>query len=96
MPDRQFYSGLALTSLFVICILAALDQLWPEGTQWSFSIPLLIIFVLLTVVMFVIGKNAASNQNPYMFSRAFLAFTFAKIYETIVFMKLSRTPGKKL
>lgn len=128
MPDRQFYSGLAITSLVVLGILTALGYLVPEGTEWAFSIPLLIIFVLLTVVMFVVGKNAASNQNPYMFSRAFLAFTFAKImfsmlmilvyekmneggdrlylisflvvylsftiYETLVFMKLSQTPGK--
>lgn len=129
MPERQFYSGLAMTAITVLCILAGLGYVMPEGTEWAFSIPLLVIFVLLTVVMYVVGKNAASNQNPYMFSRAFLAFTFAKImfsilmilvyekmndgedrlylisflivylsftiYETMVFMKLSRTPGNQ-
>ena len=76
--------------------------------------------------MYVIGKQAAANKNPNLFSRAFMGFTFAKIvfsilmilifeklnqandrsyligflcvyviftiYETMVFMKLSRSP----
>ncbi|MDX1685387.1 MAG: hypothetical protein R3275_09130 [Saprospiraceae bacterium] len=126
MPNRQFYLGLATTTVLTLLALAGLYYILPRGFDLNFIMPLLIVFIILTIVMFVIGKKAAYDKNPYRFGRVFLIFTFGKIlfsvlmiviyeqinqsghryyllsflvvylsftiYETVIFMRLSKSP----
>ena len=79
MSHRQFYRGLGLTALFTLLVLEMLYYLKPAYEVRGFSLIFVAIFVSFTVIMYLTGKKASFDKNPYKFSRAFLAFTFLKI-----------------
>lgn len=79
MSQKQFYLGLGLTAGTTLMLLAVLYQIQPSLQTWTFAVVFTFIFILFTVAMYFTGRKAASDKNPYKFSRSFLGFTFMKI-----------------
>lgn len=98
MPERQFYLGLVITTVVALGLLAALKLVDPSITNWAFLLPLSAIFVLLTLLMYLIGKKAATDQNPFLFSKVFLGFTVAKVMFSamliVLFEKLNQSDNR--
>jgi hypothetical protein len=87
MSDNIFYIRLLLVSAGVAATLALLHVLVP-ATQMhlAFSATSLLLFVLLTTLLFYAGKNASKSKNKLAFNNLISVSVFGKMAVALGFL----------
>lgn len=79
MNHRRFAIQLTVLTVLVAAIISAVHQL-PEAQSFqAFSWLSLLLFVALTLIMYVFARRAARSANKYAFINFLLAMTFFKM-----------------
>lgn len=99
ISDKQFWLGLAGT-VGLSSVAAAALHLVPRLTPyWSFSLVTILLFMVLSIVAFYLGKRAAKSTNKHLFTSVIMGFTLLKMMlsgATVFLYHLLAEPADKI
>ena len=84
MSTPQFFKFFLITSVVTAGLLIGLCQLTLFEPFLPFSLVTLVVFMLLTLLMFWVGKISANSKNKGLFTTLAMGFTFGKIFLSIL------------
>ncbi len=99
MQHKQFWQLLAAVSLATLAISTALHALPKLFPHWPLSLLALFIFTLLSILIFFLGKRAATASNKHLFTNLVMGFTLVKMLLSgmlVVAYTLLSVPTNKL
>ena len=80
MPTSRFLYWLGGVSLLALAGLALCHWLLPIDYALPFSVLTLVLFLLVSVGLFFVGRRSAGAKNRLLFGNVFLAATIAKMF----------------
>ena len=84
MPQRQFFIQLFLISSLTAALLFWLNTLPKFQADSGFTWFSLALFVVLSIIMFFVGRKASLSDNKNTFTNTALLFTTAKLFLTVI------------
>jgi len=84
MTNSQFFTQLGIVSLLAVCALFGLFQIPQIAPYQLFAWLSLLAFIILSVLMFVIGRQSALSENKNTFTSVILGFTMGKMFMAIM------------
>jgi len=99
MTNARFYTLLATFTAGAIVAAAAAHYLLPIGYAMPLTIGAIIMFIVITLVMFYAGKRTAGAENKFLFTNVFMGVTMLKFFlcgGTIAAYALLSAPENKL
>lgn len=84
MTQRQFFTQLSLLSAFVAGLFLALHQFTHLATYQDFSWLCMAVFIVFSIIVFLVGKKQAQDKNPNVFTRLMLSVTFGKMFLAVI------------
>lgn len=79
MNQQRFFIQLFFLSILLSILIFSLNYIPDFAVHELFSWGALLLFVLLTVLMFFVGKKSALDQNKNKFTNIVFGFTFVKL-----------------
>ena len=80
MTQRQFWTGLIVTTVITLALIFGLHMLIPSLKSYqSLSILSFIAFILFCILAYYIGLSSAQSENKYAFSRFSLLVIMLKM-----------------
>ncbi len=80
MPVKQFWLGLLLVTVLAAAAAIGLAQVAVLAPHWILSLVAIILFFLLSVGVFYLGKYTARSTNRHTFTNVILGFTIVKMF----------------
>ena len=99
MQTSRFLTLLGGMTLLAVIGLALCHWLLPIGYALPFSILTLVLFLVICVAIFFLGRRSAGAENRMLFSNVFMAATMAKMFlcgMLVVGYVILATPTSKL
>jgi hypothetical protein len=99
MTDARFYTLLALFSAGAAAAAAAAHFLLPIGYALPLTFGSIVMFIIITLVMYYAGKRTAGSENKFLFTNVFMGVTMLKFFlcgGTIAAYALLAAPENKL
>ena len=84
MPQQSFFIQLALVSAGTAGLLLWINTFPQFSPHSSLNWSSLILFILLSLMMYFVGRKAALSENKNTFTNTVLLFTMAKLFLTII------------
>jgi len=98
LESAAFYKYFTIVSISTAVLLFALCQFPLLQPYLIFSVISLALFMLLTLLMFVVGGITAKSSNKNLFTTVILGFTFGKIFLSLFvvlgYHQLAQPPSK--
>ncbi len=79
MLTSRFLLLLAAVTVLAVAGVAACHALLPIGYALPFSIATLLLFLVVSVVIFFLGRRSAGATNKHLFSNVFMGATMVKM-----------------
>lgn len=99
MTDARFYTLFALFTAGAIGAAAVAHLLLPIAYALPLTIGAILMFVVITLVMYYAGKRTADAENKFLFTNVFMGVTMLKFFlcgGTIAAYALLAAPENKL
>jgi hypothetical protein len=98
MSRRDFFIQLSVLSVFTALLILAGNH-WDKVEAYSvFAWSSLIFFILLSLLMYFAGRQAALSENKHRFTNAIIIFTMLKMALSVLiilgYFKLAAPPTK--
>ncbi len=84
MQTKQFFLQLSILSAIVAAAIFLLNQNDLFQPHALFSWGGWLFFILLSITMFYLGKQALKKENKYTFTNAILGFTMFKLFISVI------------
>lgn len=89
MNSKTFFTWLAIVTVGVSVVLAALGALLPQAKpHGAFSIASVVLFVLVCIGLYFAGVNALRGKNKYAFTNLVSASVFGKMVLALAYLFL--------
>lgn len=99
MQNKQFWQILVVVTLATALISAALHALPKLLPHWPLSLLAIFIFTVLSILIYFLGKRAATATNKHLFTNVVMGFTLVKMLFSglaVVAYTLLAEPANKL
>jgi hypothetical protein len=84
MKQSQFFIQLTIISALVALLFFILHQFTRLAQYQDFSWICLSVFVVLSILVFFVGRQKAQHQNPNVFNSLLLSVTFGKMFLAVI------------
>ena len=97
MTYPKFFTYLAVTTAVAALVAWLAHMLLPIDYALGLTVASFILMMLLTVVIFYVGKRTASAENKFLFGNAFMGATLVKMFfgagAMVAYTKLAAPPN---
>ncbi|MCR9290789.1 MAG: hypothetical protein NXI23_25740 [Bacteroidetes bacterium] len=86
MTNRQFYVQLGSLTIAIFILMAGLHFIPVLKPYWDITIGSIILFIVISVLIWHVGQNAALSDNKNIFTSLILGFIFGKMFLCVIFV----------
>lgn len=87
MTTRRFFLLLGATSVISLLLSWIFQAVFPPLRLYNgVTLGSLFVFIPLNIILFFLGKYAASSPNKYLFTSGIMPFTFIKMFLAVVLL----------